>query len=109
MEFFKQNQTIILRAIGAFMLLLGFVIHFWVTPKKGLSQNELAAANVARMEAKVKGASGASKKNAKPDHSKFMEKLKGQQEKQLEYLTILAMILGVGSLGYSFVKKKEDT
>ena len=108
MEFFKQHQTVIFRSLGAFMLLLGFVIHFWLTPKEGLSENELAAANVARMEAKVKGVS-TSKQKVQSDHSKFMEKLKGQQAKQLEYLTILAMLLGVGFLGYSFVKKKEDT
>lgn len=34
--------------------------------------------------------------------------LKVQQEKQVEYFTILIMILGAGTLGYGFIKKKED-
>jgi hypothetical protein len=109
MEFFKQYQTLILRSIGALMLVIGFVIHFWATPKKGISENELAAANVARMEAQVKGSSPSSKKSTKADSSKFLEKLKTQREKQLEYLTIFVMLLGVGSLGYSFLVKKSDT
>ena len=108
MEFFKQHQTMIFRGAGAFMLLLGFMIHFWVTPKEGISANDRAAANVARMEAKVKGSSSSAKQSSKQDHSKFLDELKGKQAKQLEYLTILAMLFGIGFFGYSFIKKKEE-
>jgi hypothetical protein len=107
LEFFTKHKILIFRSAGAFMLLVGFVVHFWTTPKEGLTQNEIAAANVARMEAKVAGGSSSSKETAKTDDSKFLEELKNTQAKQLEYLTIIAMILGVGFLGYSFVKKKE--
>ncbi len=88
------------------MLLIGFVVHFWATPKEVLTQNEIAAANVARMEAKVAGGSTKSKKSKKKDDSKFLEELKNTQAKQLQYLTIIAMIMGVGFLGYSFIKPK---
>ena len=107
MEFFIKHKILIFRGAGALMLLIGFVIHFWVTPKEGLTQNEIAAANVARMEAKVAGGSSNSKKSTKKDDAKFLEELKNTQAKQLQYLTIIAMILGVGSLGYSFIKKEE--
>ena len=109
MEFFKENQVIILRSLGAFMLVVGFIVHFWASPKEALSPNEIAAANVARMEAHTNASSTSSSQKTNTKHSKFLEKLKGQQAKQLEYLTILAMLLGFGFLGYSFVKKKEDT
>lgn len=89
------------------MLLIGFVIHFWATPKEGLSKNDIAARNVARMEAKATSSSSNGKKSVKKDDSKFLNELKSTQAKQMRYLTIIAMILGVGSLGYSFVKKKE--
>ncbi len=89
------------------MLLVGFVVHFWVTPKEGLTKNEIAARNVARMEAKASGGSSSSKKSTKKDDSKFLNEMKSTQAKQMRYLTIIVMILGVGSLGYSFVKKKE--
>jgi hypothetical protein len=108
MEFFKQHQTIIFRSVGAFMLLLGFVIHFWATPKDGISANERAAANVARMEAQVKGSAMNGPKQKKADSSKFLEKLKTQQAKQLEYLTVLIVLLGIGSLVFSFLKKDTE-
>ncbi len=109
MEFFNKHKTVIFRSLGALMLLIGFVVHFWTTPKEGLTQNEIAAANVARMEAKVAGGSGSSKTSSKKDDSKFLQELKNTQAKQMQYLTILAMILGVGFLGYSFVKPKNDS
>lgn len=109
MEFFKKNKIVIFRVVGTLMLLGGFIVHFWLTPKEAYTQNELAAINVARMEAKVAGASGSSTaKKAQPDASKYVEELKNFQAKQQEYLTIIAMILGVGFLGYSFIRKRED-
>jgi len=107
MEFFLKYQQVILRSLGGFLLLIGFVIHFWSVPQKGISQNDRAAANLARMEASVKGSGTRNQTKQKSDHSKFLKELKGQQEKQVEYFTILIMILGAGTLGYSFIKKKE--
>ena len=108
MEFFIKNKIVILRSLGALMLVVGFAIHFWTVPQKGLSANEKAAANVARMEAKVKGSSPSSAKSAKSDDSKFLKELKSTQAKQLQYLTILAMFFGVFFLGFSFLPKKEE-
>jgi len=108
MEYFRKNSIVILRSLGALMLVVGFTIHFWSMPKKGLSANEQAAANVARMEAKVAGSSSKSKKATKEKSSDFLQELKKTQAKQLEYLTIIAMLFGVGFLGYSFVPKKEE-
>ena len=97
-----------MRSLGALMLVIGFTIHFWATPKEGISANDRAAANVARMEAKVKGQSSAQSKASKKSDSNFLDELKDTQAKQLQYLTIIAMILGVGSLGYSFMPKKQE-
>lgn len=95
--------------MGVFMLLVGFVVHFWVTPKEGISKNEIAAANVARMEAKVAGGSGSSSEAPKKkDASKYLEEFKNTKAKQMQYLTIIAMMAGIGFLGYSFVRKKEE-
>ena len=107
MEFFLKNKIIILRTAGALMLVVGFAVHFWVTPKEVITKEQLAAANVARMEAKVKGGSSAAK-SAKKDDSKFLKELKDKQEQQIRYLTIIAMVLGIGSLGYSFIKKEPE-
>ena len=87
------------------MLLIGFVIHFWVTPQEGVSANEKAAANLARMEASVKGVATKQQK-AKSAHAKFMQELKKTRERQVEYLTIIVMILGALALGSSFIKPK---
>lgn len=107
MEIFLKYKTVILRTAGALMLLLGFAVHFWMTPKEGFTKTELAAANVARMEAKIKGGNSNGGKPAKKDDAKFLRELKEKQEKQMRYLTIIAMIFGVGFLGYSFIPKKE--
>ncbi len=107
MELFLKYKTVILRSVGVFMLIVGFSIHFWVTPKEGLSENDIVAARVARMEAKIKGGSSKTSESSRKDDSKFLEQLKKTQAKQMQYLTILAMIIGVGSLGYSFIPKKE--
>ena len=108
MEFYLKHQQVILRSVGVFLLLIGFVIHFWTIPKEGLSKNERAAANLARMEASVAGSSSSAKQQKKPDTSKFLKELKNTQAKQAEYLTIIMMLLGGGALGYSFIRKKEE-
>ncbi len=97
-----------MRSLGGVMLVIGFAIHFWATPKEGISANDRAAANVARMEAKVKGQSSTQSKSSKKSDAKYLDELKDTQAKQLQYLTIIAMILGVGFLGYSFMPKKEE-
>ena len=106
MEFFLKHKTVILRTFGGLMIVVGFVIHFWVTPKEGISEVEMAAANVARMEASVAGY-GSSSKAAKQSSSEYLEEFKNNQEKQMKYLTILSMVLGVGFFGYSFINKEE--
>ncbi|MEA2091947.1 MAG: hypothetical protein U9O83_06250 [Campylobacterota bacterium] len=105
MEFFIKHKILIFRSAGALMLLIGFVVHFWITPKEGLTKNEIAAANIARIEAKIAGRTSGSKESHKQDTSKFLEEFKNTQAKQMQYLTIIAMILGVGFLGYSFIKR----
>ena len=102
LKFFLKHQQSILRGGGGVMLLIGFIIHFWVVPQKGLSKSDLAAARIARMEASVNGKNSHTPKKAKHDASSYTKALKDTQKKQMEYLTILVMIIGVASLAYSF-------
>jgi len=106
MEFFYKNKIVIMRSLGALMLIIGFTVHFWVTPKEGVSANDLAAANVARLEAQVSGKS--SGKAGQKKENTILEEYKNTRAKQIQYLTIIAMIFGVGFLGYSFVKKPSE-
>ena len=106
MEFFLTHKKVIIRAFGTILLLVGFVIFFWATPKEGVSQNELAALNVARMEAKVAGSSSKASKTVS-DPSKFLEQMQETRARQFRYLTIFMMLFGVGFLVYSFLKKEE--
>ena len=107
-ELFIKYKTVILRTLGVLMLIIGFAVHFWVTPKEGFTQNEIAAANVARMEARAMGDSGSFKKSSKSSSAEILKELKNAQEKQMRYFTIIAMIIGVGFLGYSFIKTKNQ-
>ncbi|MDT8339439.1 MAG: hypothetical protein RQ763_09580, partial [Sulfurimonas sp.] len=109
-EIFKKYKIIIFRVVGAVMLVSGFAAYFWMTPKEVASENEIAAANVARMEASVRGGSSSAKQNQEPSASKFVEELKNAQKAQIQYLTILSMIFGAVFLGYSFISKpKRDS
>lgn len=87
------------------MLLISFVIYFWSTPKEGLTQNQIAAANVARMEARVSGGSGTQKSQS--SSADIMKAYKDTQASQSKYMLIFIMVMGVGFLGYSFIKKEE--
>lgn len=107
-EIFFKYKIVIFRTAGALMLLVGFLIYFWVTPKDALTESEIAAANVARMEASVSGKSASSKQVPKSEASRFAEELKNSQKKQVQYLTILSMLFGVGFLAYSFIGKSKN-
>ncbi|MCK9472696.1 hypothetical protein [Sulfurimonas sp.] len=107
-EIFKKHKIIIFRTTGVVMLLVGFIVYFWMTPKEVYSENEIAAANVARMQASVRGTSASSKQSSKPETSKFIEELKNAQKAQVRYLTILSMVFGVLFLGYSFIPKPKS-
>jgi len=107
LEFFIKNQKIILRSLGALLLVVGFVINFWVTPQKAVSINAIAEANLARMEASVKGVAGSQKRVKKADPTHISKALKATRARQMRYMTIIAMVLGALFLGYSFLKKEE--
>lgn len=106
-EIFIKNKIVILRTLGMLMLVIAFVVHFWATPKEGFTKNEMAQRNLDRMESHALRDSGASSKPQKSSSAKVMQELKNKQKKQMEYLTIIVMILGIGSLGYSFIKPKS--
>ena len=105
LDFFLRYKIVIFRTLGVIMLVVGFSIHYWVTPKEVLSENDKAAARVARMEAMAKSTSITSQKK---NDSKFLEHMKDTQAKQVQYMTILAMVFGIGFLGYSFIPKKDE-
>ncbi|MDY0116072.1 MAG: hypothetical protein RBR59_00670 [Sulfurimonadaceae bacterium] len=103
--FLQKYKLVLLRTVGAFFLVLGFVIHFWLSPKQGYTEVEIAAANVARMEASM--APSQNQHAKKNTGALFAEEYKQTREEQVRYLTIFAMLLGIGFLIYSFVKKEE--
>ncbi|HEY9203469.1 hypothetical protein [Sulfurimonas sp.] len=107
-EIFKKYKIIIFRTAGAVMLVVGFALYFWISPKEVATENEIAAANVARMEASVRGISSSTKQRQEPAASKFVEELKNAQKKQIQYMTILSMVFGALFLGYSFISKPKS-
>lgn len=109
MEFFLKHQIVIFRTLGAFLLIVSVAAFFWTAPKKGYTENEIAAANVARMEARVASQmGGGATKKSEPDASAIAEKLKNTRADQLRYTLIVMMIFGVIFLGYSFISGKKD-
>ena len=108
MEFFLKHKIIIFRTVGIIVFVTAIIIKFWLTPKEVLTENEKAQARLERMEASARS-TGATSKSQEKDTSKFIEKLKETQAKQVEYMTILAMVFGIAFVGYSFIPRKEQS
>ncbi|MBE0498194.1 MAG: hypothetical protein IBX43_03000 [Campylobacterales bacterium] len=102
LKWFKHNKRLAYKITGANFLLMALVLLFWSQPKEGLSENEKASANVARMEAKVSSAGG-SKPLPPPN---FMQEHQETQKKQLRIFLVIMVIAGAGFLGYGFLKKE---
>ncbi len=100
----KKNKKLALKITGVNFLLMALVMLFWAQPKNGMSENEKASANLARMEAQV---SGSSQKPASSAQD-FRQVHAAHQAEQVRIFLILMVILGSASLVYGFLKK-EDT
>ena len=108
-HFLLKNQTIILRVCGGLFLVVGFAVHFWANPKPVYSEEEIAAANVARMEASIRGSTTQNMPHAKKSSASiFAEEYQSTRQKQIRYLTIIVMVLGGGFLVYSFLPKRKE-
>lgn len=99
----------LLRVCGGLFLVVGFAVHFWANPKSAYSEEEIAAANVARMEASIRGSTTQNMPHAKKNSASiFAEEYQSTREKQIRYLTIIVMVLGGGFLVYSFLPKRKE-
>jgi uncharacterized protein YjeT (DUF2065 family) len=108
MNLFLKHKVVIFRTIGILMFIINLMIYFWTTPKQELSENDRARARIERMEANLKGVAFSSGKSKEKDTSKMISHIKDSKAKQMRYFSIIAMIIGVGFLGYSFLPRKED-
>lgn len=102
LEWIKHNKRLAYKITGVNFLLMALVLLFWSQPKAGLSENERAAANVARMEAKAKSQSGTESLKL----PNYMQEHQETQKKQLRIFLIIMVIAGAGFLGYGFLKKE---
>jgi len=101
----KKNKKLAAKVTGINFLLMALVLLFWAQPKEGMSANERAAANLARMEAQVQGNS---KKTASVADN-FSQSHEKHQQKQVRIFLILMVLFGVVFLGYGFIKKEDKT
>ena len=102
-EWVKANKRVASKIMGANFLVMAVVLLFWSQPKEGLSENEKAAANVARMEARMSGTSV-----TKPSsQSNFMKEYRQSQKAQLQIFIVIMVVAGAGFLLYGFLKKED--
>ena len=99
----KENKKVASKIMGVNFLVMALVLLFWSQPKEGMSEDEKAAANVARMEAQ---ASDNSQKKVSQSPS-FMKDYKQTQKTQLRVFLIFMVISGTGFLVYGFLKKED--
>lgn len=103
-DWYLNNKRLALKLMGGNFLVMALVLLFWSAPQESASENERAAANVARMEARMQGKGTAPKDNRVNLLGKHMEK----QQQQLRVLLILMVIAGAGFLAYGFLKKDDN-
>lgn len=106
LELIIKHKIILSRSIGVFFLVIGIAALFWSKPENVLSENEIAQANIARMEASLPQNVVSSKKQT-PKSPSFMKAYKEKQKEHMRYLVIALIISGMAFIGYSFIKKKE--
>ena len=107
MNFFQKHIVAIFRFAGVVFLLSACIVYFLNSAPKSLTPQERAIMNVARMEGQVKTQMRV-EVNRPHSGTHLSKGMKDSHEKQLKYFTILAMLFGVGLIGYSFIPKKEE-
>jgi uncharacterized protein YjeT (DUF2065 family) len=102
---FRAHRRQLSRILGALMLIAGVVLLYWDNRGSGVSEEErIAAANVARMEARMRSQHAGSAASDKPI---FGTSYREKQRQQLRYAVITLMVLGAGFMLYGFLKKEE--
>ncbi len=104
LEWVQKNQKLAAKITGVNFLLMTLVMLFWAQPKTGLSDEEKAAANVARMEARV---SGSNKQVSGKSNLDIMKEHRQKQQQQLRITLIIMSMCGAGFLAYGFLKKEN--
>lgn len=106
-EWLIRHQKIVSRSVGILLILGAAVSLFWDMRGGGVSEEErLAAERVAQYEARMHAQmAGSQKKSAEKPY--FMEAYKEKQEQQLRYAVVIALTIGIGFVGYSFLRKEE--
>lgn len=102
-----KHQKGLSLGIGALLVVVSIAMLFWTNMGNAVSDEErLAAASVARMEARMAGKSTASQSN--PQKMDFMGTYVEEQKMQLRYMLIAMLVGGVCFLGYGFLKKSGE-
>lgn len=93
--------------LGILLLVVSVAMLFWDNSGSATAEEERAAANVARMEARAKARMNGQPLPKEEPKPIFHERLKKRQEEQLRYALILMVIFGVGFVGYGYFRKEE--
>ena len=106
-EWIKRYQKALSLGMGALLIVMAAAMLFWMNTGEGVSDEErIAAANVARMEARMASQRGGGYQ-APQSQVDFMQSHQEKQKAQLRYMVIAMLIGGVGFLGYGVLKKNE--
>jgi len=100
MDIVKRYQKQLSLIIGVFFILLYIVLYFWDNKESTvLSENEIAARNIARMEARMDS------DRASAGSSEKYKRVKFEHKDQSQSFLILLLLFGVGLSGYGYIKK----
>jgi len=108
-EWFKRHRRKVTLTAGGLCVCIGAAMLFWSNGSgAAVSEEErIAAANVARMEARMQSQISGQKGQQSPDKPIFSGSYRERQEAHLRYMVIALMLFGAGFLAYGFLKRDE--
>lgn len=93
--------------LGIVLLVVSVGILFWDNSGSASVEEERAAANIARMEARAQARMNGQPMPKEEKKPYFMQQYKEKQEQQLRYALIIMILVGVGFVGYGYFTKEE--
>ncbi|MEA3373488.1 MAG: hypothetical protein U9Q62_07345 [Campylobacterota bacterium] len=108
-EWIKEHQKKLSLSLGVLLIIGAVASLFWSNLDSGVTDEErMAAASVARMEARMSGQSSGAQQQA-PEKPMFSSDYRETQKEQLRYAVVIALIFGIGFVGYGLLKKEEKS
>jgi hypothetical protein len=103
LEWMKRHQRWLSLGIGSLFLIIALAMLFWSNGNSVSREEQIAQANIERMEARMRGESPSSSGQS----NKALEQFYESRQQQMQYLLIAMIISGIALMAYGIFNKKK--